>query len=68
MTTKTVTFIVGRPWRTKQWLIWIAVMLVVGAALAVASSPGSSEASPVTTTVLVKSSVAPGWAQLKVWV
>lgn len=34
MTTKTVTFIVGRPWRTKQWLIWIAVMLVVGAALA----------------------------------
>lgn len=31
---KTVTFIVGRPWRTKQWLIWIAVILVAGAAMA----------------------------------
>ena len=34
MTGRTVTFIVGRPWRTKQWLIWIAVMLVAGAVLA----------------------------------
>ena len=34
MTRKTVTFIVGRPWRTKQWLVWSAVMLMAGAALA----------------------------------
>jgi len=34
MTRKTVTFIVGRPWRTKQWLIWIAALLTVGVALA----------------------------------
>jgi len=34
MTGKAVTFIVGRPWRTKQWLLWIMIMAGVGAALA----------------------------------
>ncbi|MGD2141444.1 MAG: phosphonate ABC transporter, permease protein PhnE [Burkholderiales bacterium] len=34
MATKTVKFIVGRPWGTRQWLFWIVIMMALGAALA----------------------------------
>jgi phosphonate transport system permease protein len=34
MRTSGLTFILGRPWRAAQWLLWLAVLAAVGSALA----------------------------------